>query len=114
MVDAQSFAQDWIAAWNSRDLEEILSHYSEDVVFHSPYAAKVTGDGLVTGKAALRSYWRVGLAANPDLRFTREAILGGQEALTIVYRNQRGVQVAETFAFNAEGKVRESFACYGK
>lgn len=112
MVDSRQFAADWIAAWNSRDLEEILGHYAEDVVFHSPYAQRLTGDGRVAGKAALRSYWRVGLAAHPDLRFMLEQVLVGHEALTLIYRNQHQMRVAETFAFNADGKVAQSFACY--
>ena len=39
MIDqawAERFADEWIAAWNSYDLNAILSHYAEDVVFHSP------------------------------------------------------------------------------
>ena len=33
-MDAQqteAFAQDWIQAWNQRDLEAVLSRYTEDV-----------------------------------------------------------------------------------
>jgi ketosteroid isomerase-like protein len=41
---AERFAADWIAAWNSHDLDVILSHYADDVVFHSPRIALV---GLV-------------------------------------------------------------------
>lgn len=112
MVHTHQFAADWIAAWNSRDLEDILSHYADDVVFFSPYAKRLTGQGRVEGKAALRAYWRVGLAANRDLRFSLEQVLEGHEALTVIYRNQHGMRVAETFAFDAAGKVAQSFACY--
>ena len=34
MIDAnfaQSFAQEWVKAWNDHDLEAILSHYDEGV-----------------------------------------------------------------------------------
>ena len=31
--DALAHAKDWIEAWNSHDLERILSHYSKEVVF---------------------------------------------------------------------------------
>ena len=30
---AETFAAEWIAAWNSHDLESILSHYVEDFEF---------------------------------------------------------------------------------
>ena len=42
--DASNFATEWIAAWNSHDLEAILSHYAPQVVLTSPVAAKLTGE----------------------------------------------------------------------
>ncbi len=107
------FARDWIAAWNARDLETILSHYADDIVFLSPYAERVIGTGRVEGLDALRAYWRVGLDANPDLRFAFDTVLAGHGALTILYRNHRQQQVAETVEFDAAGKVARSIACYG-
>ena len=35
--EADALAEHWIAAWNNHDLERILSHYAEDVVFSSPF-----------------------------------------------------------------------------
>ena len=32
---AEQFAAGWIAAWNGHDLDQILSHYTDDVVFRS-------------------------------------------------------------------------------
>src|SRR5205809_64676 len=32
----EALAQNWIQAWNQRDLEAVLSHYTEDVEFQSP------------------------------------------------------------------------------
>jgi len=65
----QAFAEEWVAAWNVRDLDRILSHYAPEIVFLSPLAQRRLGDGRVVGLAALREYWRGGLAAIPDLRF---------------------------------------------
>jgi len=63
MVDeqfAQNFAQSWVKMWNSRDLDKILSYYTEDVIFHSPRIRIVMNSDAdaVHGKAALREYWR--------------------------------------------------------
>ena len=113
MPDAPAFAREWIAAWNARDLERVLGIMAEDVVFLSPYAERVTGSGRVEGLDSLRRYWRTGLAANPDLSFSFDAVLAGHGALTILYRNHRGQQVAETVEFDAQGKVARSVACYG-
>ena len=56
MHDHDAFAAEWLAAWNAHDLERILSHYAEGVTFLSPVAARMTGNGRVEGKAALRAY----------------------------------------------------------
>src|SRR5262245_37453016 len=111
-IDPQAFAAEWIAAWNSHDLERVLSHYSADIVFLSPVAQTVVGNGRVIGISALRSYWGKALAARPDLKFELLDVLVGHECLTIRYRNHRGQNAAETLEFGADGKVVRSFACY--
>ena len=64
---AAEFVKEWEAAWNSHDLDRVLSHYSEDVVFQSPYVVQRLGEpsGEVRGKEALRAYWASGLQAQP-------------------------------------------------
>ena len=74
---AEDFAAHWIGAWNSHDIEAILSHYGEDVVFLSPVAAQRTGNGRVIGREALRSYWSAGLTAQPELQFELDKVLIG-------------------------------------
>ena len=112
MTDPQHFAEEWVAAWNSHDLDRILSHYAADIVFLSPLAQRRLGDGRVEGQDVLRTYWRAGLDAQPGLRFELENVLVGHHCLTILYRNHRGEAAAETFEFGADGKVVRSFACY--
>ncbi|MEQ1541220.1 MAG: nuclear transport factor 2 family protein [Novosphingobium sp.] len=106
------FAEDWVAAWNARDLDRILSHYAAGVVFVSPVAASLTGCGTVIGKAALEAYWRAALDRAPDLHFSLDRVLEGAGALTLLYRNHRGQHVAETCEFDAAGRVVRSVACY--
>ena len=112
MHDADAFAAEWIAAWNAHDLERILSHYAEDIVFLSPVAARVTGSGRVEGKTALRAYVGTAFTRSPDLKFVPERVYTGDGALTIAYRNHRGQFAAETFAFGPDGKVVFAAACY--
>lgn len=111
---AHDFAREWIAAWNARDLDAVLAHYDDAVVFHSPRVRVVTGRDvdLVRGKAELRAYWSRSLSLAPALRFTLEAVLVGSDALTIVYTNHRAQRAAETFVFGADGRVTESVATY--
>ena len=113
-ASADAFAEDWIAAWNARDLERILAHYAAEIVFLSPVAQKRVGDGRVVGIPALRAYWGQGLAAQSDLKFELVDVLVGHSCLTILYRNHRDQSAAETFEFGAEGKVVQSYACYAR
>ena len=102
-----------MAAWNARDLDRILSHYAPHVVFLSPKAQGLLGDGRVEGLDALRAYWRLGLERLPDLHFELLDVLVGHECLTICYRNELGQAVAETMEFGPDDQVIRSFACYG-
>ncbi len=65
-----AFARDWIAAWNRRDAESVLSHFADDAVFVSPVAAKYTGAGVIQGKSALAEYWNAALERLSTLEFT--------------------------------------------
>jgi ketosteroid isomerase-like protein len=44
---AQEFAAKWLDAWNGHDIEAILSHYADDIVFLSPLAHQRVGNGQV-------------------------------------------------------------------
>lgn len=112
-TDARAFATEWIAAWNSRDLDRILSHYDSDIVLLSPIAQKLVGNGRVEGLAALRSYWGQALANAPNLHFDLIDVRVGHQCLTILYRNHRNQDASETFEFGNHGNVVRSFACYG-
>ncbi|MFN3514197.1 MAG: nuclear transport factor 2 family protein [Phenylobacterium sp.] len=106
---------EWIAAWNSHDLERILSHYAEDVVFHSPASTRITGDvsGRVVGKPALRAYWGEALRRAPDLTFTKLKEFRGAGGLAIHYLSSRtGGEVVEVLRFGADGLAVEASAYY--
>jgi hypothetical protein len=109
---AQTFAGQWLDAWNRHDIEAILSHFADDIIFLSPLAQQRVGNGRVIGIEALRNYWSIGLAQKPQLRFELDRVLTGYGVVTICYRNHRGQSVAETFEFNDSGKVNRAFACY--
>lgn len=108
------FAREWVDAWNAHDLDRILSHSARDVVFTSPVAAQIVPDsgGVIRGIDALRSYWSRGLELIPDLHFDLVNVLQTTDGITILYRNQRDLLVAETVFFDAEGFVIQGFAAY--
>lgn len=55
---ADRFAQEWIDAWNSHNLERVLSHYADDFEMSSPYIAQIAGEpsGVLKGKPAVAVY----------------------------------------------------------
>jgi hypothetical protein len=112
--EAKEFALQWAAAWNSHDLDAIMSHYDEDVVLISPAAAKILGDpsGTLTGRAALRRYFKRGLELYPDLRFELLDVMFGLSSIVLYYKNQRGTRTAEFMEFGKRGKVARVVANY--
>ena len=99
---AQRFVSDWLDAWNARDLDAILSHFSDDVVFSSPLATRIIegSDGVIRGKTALRAYWSEGLRRNADLHFEIEGLYVGVNTIVIHYRNHSGGLVNEVLTFD--------------
>jgi uncharacterized cupin superfamily protein len=114
--DAQgnAFFTEWIAAWNARDLERVLAHYHEDFEMTSPVIVQIAGEpsGTLRGKAAVADYWRRALAHLPNLHFEPVGLTLGMDALTMIYRNQRGQLVSERVEFDPDGRVIRASASY--
>lgn len=112
--NAKEFAAGWIAAWNSHNLDTILSHYSPDVLLTSPVAAKILNDplGTVRGKAALHDYFKLGLEAFPNLRFDLQDVMQGVSSIVLCYINQKGTKTAEFMEFDESRKVTRVVANY--
>jgi ketosteroid isomerase-like protein len=43
-TEARQFAHHWVSAWNSHNLDAIMSHYASEVVLTSPVATKLLND----------------------------------------------------------------------
>jgi ketosteroid isomerase-like protein len=106
-VDAAAFSEQWVRAWNAHDVESVLQHFHDDVVFTSPVAAKFVPDtaGIVYGKAALRDYWTLALQHVPTLRFVVEDVYQGVDTVAIVYRNQDDARVCEVLRFKGDAVI---------
>jgi hypothetical protein len=91
-----------LAAWNGHDIDAVLAHFHDDVVFTSPIAAQVVPEsgGTVRGKAALRAYWNAALKTMPDLHFDVVGVYQGESVVVINYRNQNGALVNEVLEFD--------------
>jgi ketosteroid isomerase-like protein len=100
--DAARFAQAWIEAWNSRDVDAILSHYADDVSFSSPFVVKLSGreNGMLNGKDELRAYFLSALETFPDLHFADLTFFIGMSEVVLAYRSVWDVQAAEYMQLN--------------
>jgi ketosteroid isomerase-like protein len=110
---ARRFAAEWLQAWNDHDLEAILSHFSDGVVFSSPLAQRIVegSNGVIRGIDDLRRYWSEGLRRNPELHFEVEGLYVGVNTLVIQYRNHSGGLVNEVLTFDGP-LVVEGHATY--
>jgi hypothetical protein len=111
---AQDFATEWVRAWNSHDLDAILSHYAAEVALTSPAAAQILGEpsGTVRGRDALRQYFQRGLEAYPNPTFQLLDVLRGLNSVVLYYVNQKGTKTAEFMEFDANQKVIRVVANY--
>jgi SnoaL-like domain len=113
---ALEFAAEWIAAWNSGDLERILSHYADDFEMRSPLIAQrgFSATGVLRGKAAIRPYWGGGIAAaNPPLHFDLVDAYAGVNTVAIHYRSVGRKHVVEVIEFNDQRRAIRGSACHG-
>jgi ketosteroid isomerase-like protein len=111
---AHTFAEHWVQAWNTHDLDMIMSHYTENIVLISPVAAKLLNDpsGTVTGKEALRSYFKKGLEVYPDLKFELLDVMWGVSGVMLYYINQNKIKTGEFMELDLTGKVTKVIATY--
>jgi hypothetical protein len=112
---AGEFAKEWIAAWNSHDLDRILSHYVDDFEMSSPLIIerKMNPSGVLRGKVAIREYWGIGLAADPPLRFELLDVHVGINTIGILYRSIGRRRVIELLTFNENKEVIRGSGLYG-
>ena len=116
--NSEAFASRWVEAWNRRDVDAVLEHFREDVVFTSPTALAVVGSPIVQGKDALRAYWTAALARIGSLRFTMDYVLWdpARRELAIIYTSDidgRIRRVSENLMFNESGQVLAAEVFHG-
>jgi hypothetical protein len=116
--EARAFAELWAASWNRRDVEAVLAHFHDEVIFTSPTALAVVGSAVVSGKESLRDYWNAALKRIASLRFVVDRVLWDAESreLAILYTatfdgNSR--RVSENLKFDTSGLVMSAEVFHG-
>ena len=106
-IDAQTFANEWVEAWNAHDLDRILAHYSEDFEIVTPMIKISLGvdTSSLKGKVAIADYWRAALEKMPDLHFELLDVCTGVNSIAVYYKSVMGKLAVEVMEFDATGKV---------
>jgi ketosteroid isomerase-like protein len=107
-----ALGREWIAAWNSRDLERVLALYAEDSEMTSDKIQTLGFDssGTLSGKANIRIYWAKALTLLPDLHFTLIDLFVSPDSIVVFYANERGAKICEYLRLDAAGKIVQGSA----
>lgn len=102
----------WVEAWNTRDLERVLTLYDEAAVMTSDRIPMLGFDasGTVRGKVALRTYWGKALGLVPNLRFTLIDLFVSPDSVVVFYENERGKKICEYLRVNDAGLIEQGSA----
>ena len=113
-MDAHEFAKEWIEAWNSHDLDRILTHYSDDVEITTPMIKIALGNdsGSLKGKEAVGVYWRQALIKLPDLHFELLDVATSVDSIALYYKSVMNKNTIEVMFFNEDGEVNKIIAHY--
>lgn len=117
--EADSFVAEWMAAWNSHDVERILEHYADDVEYFSPFIAALAqpdgpgADGRLVGKDAVRAYFAAALEKYSELHFDPPMhVAAGAGSVSFVYQSVKGLTAVETLVFAAGSRIVARAHCH--
>lgn len=112
--DAKVHVDAWIDSWNSHDLEGILSHYSDDIIFEVQTAIVRwnKSDGRLIGKQQLRNHFALGIQLAPQLRFTLEDVFLSPGGYALLYHRENGNRVIDAVTLNKDGRASRVTAYY--
>ena len=107
-----ALGRSWVAAWNTGDLERVLTLYDEATVMTSDRIPMLGFDasGTVRGKEALRTYWGKALGLVPNLRFTLIDLFVSPDSVVVFYENERGKKICEYLRVNEAGLIVQGSA----
>ena len=111
-ADLAALGRDWIAAWNSRDLERILTLYADacEMTSDKIQALGFDSGGTLRGKAKLRMYWGKALSLVPGLQFDLIDLFISPDSVVVFYANERGARICEYLRVDADGKIVQGSA----
>ena len=115
-MNKENFANDWIKSWNSHNLDDILSHYSDEIEITTPMIKLAGGidNGPLKGKDTVADYWKKALIKIPDLKFELIDVTESINSIAIYYKSVMNKKAIEVMFFDNNGKVNKMIAHYTK
>jgi ketosteroid isomerase-like protein len=121
---SDSFAKEhierWINAWNNKDLETVLSMFTEDIEFSSPKIKVITPEfnsEKVNNKQDLKHYWSNASKKISNLHFTsKEYYIKGNICVLeyiATFDGKSKFLAIEKSEFNNDNKIYKASAFYG-
>ncbi len=86
-MSVENIAVQWMDAFNAKDLERLLSLYHDDAKHYSPKLKirQPETNGLVTGKDAMRAWWRDAFDRLPTLFYKITALTANDRQVFMEY-----------------------------
>ena len=114
----QSIAYRWFDAFNTHNLEQLLSLYDDEAQHFSPKLKirKPETNGLVSGKQALREWWQDAFDRLPTLHYKVTSLTANSDRVFMEYirmvKEEDDMLVAEVLDVKA-GKIIASRVYHG-
>lgn len=111
-------AKNWFAAFNTHDLERLLSLYHDHAEHFSPKLKirKPETNGLIKGKLALREWWKDAFDRLPTLTYLPSTFTANEERIFMEYirkvEGEPDMLVAEVLEIH-EGMIIASRVYHG-
>lgn len=115
----EKIAGQWFAAFNNHNLENLLALYDEQAAHYSPKLKirQPESNGLVSGKQALRAWWKDAFERLPELHYEVTSLTANTGRVFMEYirkvPGEADMLVAEVLEINQNGLIIASRVYHG-
>ena len=108
-----SIAHSWFEAFNSKNLDKLLSLYDEDAAHYSPKLKEKfpLSNGYISGKKELHNWWQDAFNRLPSLHYKVKSLTANSDRVFMEYErmvaNESTTMIAEVLEFK-ENKIISS------
>jgi chromosome condensin MukBEF MukE localization factor len=105
-ADSRASAERWVSEWNRKNVEAMLTHFSDEWHLLRLVPKRSLGSSRVEGKAKLREYWSRTLSRLRTIHFVWGVVW-------VAEIDSRRMRAVEFFKFGNDGRIHEGEAMLG-